>query len=325
MSKISLGSIIIPLYNSVSFLEETLQSVLQQSYKNIEVIVVDDGSTDGSFELAKTFESSIVKVVKNKGKGACAARNYGFEMSTGDYIQYLDADDLLSSNKIESQVNALEGVQNQLAVCNTIHFYDSPDTGICTDKYYVFSTDAPEDLFIKLWGGLDSQMDMIQTSAWLTPRKLIEQAGPWNEQLAKDQDGEFFARVGLLSQGIVYVPEIKNYYRKHLKGNNIASQKQRKHIESNLLATELKSKYLFDKTNSVQAKQAIATQYKHVAIDAWPEFKDLSHMALTACENLGGSTYNPKLGGQGIELIKRVLGWRTAKSIAVYGRKVLNK
>lgn len=318
-------SVIIPLYNSEPYLSETIQSVLQQSYTNIEVIVVDDWSTDGSFELAKTYASDTVKVIKNKGKGACAARNYGFDVSTGDYIQYLDADDLLSSNKIESQVNALNGVQNKLAVCNTIHFYDTIETGSCTDSDYVFSTETPEELFIKLWGGFDAEMNMIQTSAWLTPRKLIEQVGPWNEQLAKDQDGEFFARVGLQSEGIIYLSEAKNYYRKHIKGSNIASKKQLKHIESNLLATSLKADYLFKKTESQQAKQAIATQYKHVAMEAWPEFKDITKRALKSCQDLGGSAYNPILGGTMIELIKKIFGWKLAKSVAVNGRKLLNR
>ncbi|WP_053990068.1 glycosyltransferase [Mangrovimonas sp. TPBH4] len=318
-------SVIIPLYNAVSCLEETLLSVLQQSYKNIEVIVVDDGSTDGSFELAKTFESPIVKVVVNKGKGACSARNYGFALSSGDYIQYLDADDVLSSNKIAEHVKALNGSKDKLAVCNTIHFYDIPETGICKDADYVFSTEAPEELFIKLWGGLDAKMNMIQTSAWLTPRKLIEQAGPWNEELAKDQDGEFFARMGLQSKGIVYVPEAKNYYRKYIKGNNIASQKQRKHIESNLLATDIKAQYLFKISASKQAKQAIATQYKHVAMEAWPEFKDITKRALKSCHDLGGSAYSPILGGAMIELIKKIFGWKLAKSVAVNGRKLLNR
>ncbi|WMI68450.1 glycosyltransferase [Mangrovimonas sp. YM274] len=318
-------SVVIPLFNAVTFIEETLQSVFNQTFENIEVIIVDDDSTDGSFELAKKYQSDTVKVVKNKDKGACAARNYGFELSSGDYIQYLDADDLLSSNKIESQVKVLNGVRDQLAVCNTIHFYETPDTGICTDTDYVFSTDAPEDLFIKLWGGLDSKMNMIQTSAWLTPRALIEEAGSWNEQLAKDQDGEFFARVGLQSKGIIYVPEAKNYYRKHIKGSNIASQKQRKHIKSNLLATDLKSQYLFNISQSQEAKLAIATQYKHVAMDAWPEFKDITKKAMEACQDLGGSFYKPKLGGSVIELIKSVFGWRIAKSVSFYGHKLMKR
>ena len=316
-------SVVIPLYNSVSFIEETLQSVLNQSYPNIEIMVIDDHSTDDSFNKALEFQTENIIVKLNKGKGACAARNYGFELSTGDYIQFLDADDILSSDKIERQVKALNGASDKLAVCNTYHFAHKLEEGVCTDQHFVFSTNKPEELFINLWGGNDLQMNLIQTSAWLTPRDLIEKVGLWDESLAKDQDGEFFARVGLQSSGIVYVPEIKNYYRKHLSGKNIASQKNEVHLKSILKATDLKAKYLFAITESDSSKRAMATQYMHVAIDAWPQYKTSYKLAISKCEALGGSNYNPILGGRVIELIKKTMGWKMAKSVSFHGHKFL--
>ncbi|MGJ8548649.1 glycosyltransferase family 2 protein [Winogradskyella wichelsiae] len=318
-------SIIIPLYNASEYLKETMHSVLSQSYTNIEIMVIDDHSTDDSFNKALEFQSNTIIVKRNKGKGACAARNYGFELSTGEYIQFLDADDILSSDKIEKQVEALNGSKTELAVCNTVHFSGKPEDGKCVDQAYVYSTTKPEEFFINLWGGYALPMHMIQTSAWLTPRALIEKVGFWNETLAKDQDGEFFARVGLQSSGIIYVPEVKNYYRKHSTGKNIASQKKEIHLNSIFKSTELKAEYLFSKTESEASKRAIATQYKHVAIDAWPQYKNIFYEAIAKCEALGGSPYNPVLGGKVIEIIKRVLGWQIAKSVAFYGRLILNK
>ncbi|MDW5287873.1 glycosyltransferase family 2 protein [Formosa sp. PL04] len=318
-------SVIIPLYNASEFLEATLHSVLNQLYPNIEIIIIDDNSTDDSFNKALEFESDTVIVKQNKDKGACAARNYGFELSTGDYIQFLDADDILSPDKIEKQVETLYASTTDLAVCNTYHFTDRIEEGVCNDKPYIFSTSKPVEFFINLWGGNALPMHMIQTSAWLTPRLLIEKFGLWDETLSKDQDGEFFARIGLQSSGIVYVPEIKNYYRKHSSGKNIASQKKEIHLKSILKATDLKAKYLFSETESEASKKAIATQYKHVAIDAWPQYKSIYNTAISKCENLGGSSYNPILGGRIIELIKNTLGWRFAKSFAYYGRTFLNR
>lgn len=88
-------SILIPCYNSERFVAETLDSCLAQTYRNIEIIVVDDGSTDNSFAIAKSFESNIIKVYRQDNSGACAARNYAFRKSSGEYIVYLDADDIL--------------------------------------------------------------------------------------------------------------------------------------------------------------------------------------------------------------------------------------
>ncbi|ASB50965.1 hypothetical protein CDL62_18335 [Alkalitalea saponilacus] len=98
-----------------------------------------------------------------------------------------------------------------------------------------------EDLFINLWGS-NGQTNYIKTSAWLTPRRLIEKNGDWDESLLKDQDGEFFARIGLSRKGIKYVPNVKCYYRKHVSGNNIASQLKKEHLISNLKAIELGTK-----------------------------------------------------------------------------------
>lgn len=318
-------SVIIPLYNASEFCEETIVSVLNQSYSKVEIIIIDDFSTDDSYSKALAFQSDTVTVKQNRGKGACAARNYGFELSTGDYIQFLDADDILSPHKIKKQVEALNNSSTELAVCNTIHFSNRPEEGICADQPYLFTTSKPEELFINLWGGNNLPMNMIQTSAWLTPRALIEKAGLWNENLAKDQDGEFFARMGLQSSGIIYVPEIKNYYRKYVSGKNIASQKGRKHIESLYTTSKLKETYLFEKTLSLEAKKAIATLYKWVAMESWPMFPDITKKALLDSDRLGGSDFLPVLGGKVIENLKTVFGWKFAKWVSYYGHIAINK
>jgi glycosyltransferase involved in cell wall biosynthesis len=84
-----LVSIIIPVYNAASFINETINSALQQTWPNKEIIIVDDGSTDDSLILAKKFEGDIVKIFSQQNKGASAARNKGLAEAKGDYIQFL--------------------------------------------------------------------------------------------------------------------------------------------------------------------------------------------------------------------------------------------
>lgn len=105
-------SILIPLYNSEKYIADTIQSALNQTYPNIEVIIVDDGSRDNSFSIAKQFESKQVTVLSQKNKGASTARNKAFENCTGELIQYLDADDLLHPDKIKLQVEEYYKHQN---------------------------------------------------------------------------------------------------------------------------------------------------------------------------------------------------------------------
>src|SRR5579863_1190109 len=107
-----LVSILIPAYNAENFLTETLQSALAQTWENKEIVIVDDGSKDGTLALARSFESDIVKVYTHKNQGASATRNKAFSLCHGDYIQWLDADDLLAPDKIARQMEALGDTAN---------------------------------------------------------------------------------------------------------------------------------------------------------------------------------------------------------------------
>lgn len=318
-----LVSIIIPCYNSALYITETLDSLLSQTYTNWECIIVDDHSTDNSLEIIKQYIEKYpdkIKLFTNPRKGACAARNFGFSISKGEYIQFLDSDDIISSEKIEKQLEALIGSPGKLAVCNTWQFHTNTNESYNTDADFLFSTDNPEDLLIRLWGG-NGPTNFIQTNAWLTPRRLIEENGPWDESLQKDQDGEFFARMSLNSKGIIHVPNIKNYYRKHISGKSISSQLNNEHLQSNLKACELKANYLFSRTQSTIAKRAIATQFKHVAIEAWPRNIDIYKIAIEKSKRLGGSAYSPIIGGRIIEIIKLLFGWRIAKWLSLHGHR----
>ena len=101
-----LVSILIPSYNAEHWIAETIESALSQTWDNKEIIIVDDGSTDQTLQIAKKFESTLVKVISQENRGANVARNKALEFAQGDYIQWLDADDVLSPLKIEMQMMA---------------------------------------------------------------------------------------------------------------------------------------------------------------------------------------------------------------------------
>ncbi len=112
--KFPLVSVCIPVYNSQRWIKQTVESALNQTYDNIEIIMVDDGSTDKSWQILEEFKNFFpdkIKIFKQENKGACAARNKALRESKGDYIQWLDADDLLEKDKIEKQLKAINFVQ----------------------------------------------------------------------------------------------------------------------------------------------------------------------------------------------------------------------
>lgn len=321
-----LVSVLIPCYNAAAHIAETLDSVITQTYTNWECIVVDDHSTDHSTDIVQSYCDKYPKNIKlytNPRKGACAARNVAFEHCSGEYIQYLDADDLISPDKFEKQINLLRNNPNHISVCNNWNFYSCIEDAYNTDKDYIYSTNNSAEFLINLWGGKKSIPHYVAVHAYLSPRHLIKKACTWNENLYKDQDGEFFARVLLGANGISYEPSVKCYYRKHQDGENTSSQKRRQHLQSNLHATQLKEGYLLAKTTSKEAKYAIATQYKHVAIEAWPQYPDITKQALATAKALRGSSYLPVLGGKLIEGIKFTLGWKAAKAFSYYMHKLL--
>src|ERR1700730_15716470 len=103
-----LVSILIPAYNAEPWIVDTVRSALAQTWARKEIIIVDDGSSDETLSIARQFASKTVTVVTQDNQGASAARNKAFGLCQGDYVQWLDADDLLSPNKVASQIEIAE-------------------------------------------------------------------------------------------------------------------------------------------------------------------------------------------------------------------------
>ncbi len=218
-----LVSIIIPAYNAASFLAETVESTLQQAYKNIEVIIIDDGSKDSSYQIAKQYESPQVTVVKQINKGASAARNYGIALAKGDYLQFLDADDFLHPQKIEHQLNTLKDYSDLYLIGGTWQrFVKSLDNlyGEIAPK-----TQQEVQCFDKVSWLVNRPMMIPNT--WLVSRKLIELAGPWDEELTLNDDGEYFYRVIAASAGVVIDRRSVTYYRS-FNAASLSSKNDRK-------------------------------------------------------------------------------------------------
>jgi len=175
-----LVSIVIPAYRAEQFIRDIHDSVVGQTYPDTEIFVIDDGSPDQTAEVARTYASEKLKVVVQPNSGACKARNRGMEMSQGAYIQFLDADDVLSRDKIEKQVAILEQNTGFLGVCPTVHFMNGEDYRTMKpreESFWIHDTDDPVDFLVRLYGG-DGERWMVQTSAWLTPRSITEKIGP---------------------------------------------------------------------------------------------------------------------------------------------------
>ncbi|PSB02890.1 glycosyltransferase family 2 protein [Merismopedia glauca] len=126
MNKTDLVSVIIPVYNGDRYLKAAIESVLSQTYKSIEIIVVDDGSTDSSAEVAQSF-TSLVRYYFQPNSGSGAARNYGIELALGEFIAFLDADDLWLEDKLAIQIAAFNSNPDFDIVMGQVKQFHSPE------------------------------------------------------------------------------------------------------------------------------------------------------------------------------------------------------
>ncbi len=318
-----LVSIIMPVYNTAAFLQKSVQSLLQQTYPHIEIIIVDDSSTDNSYAIAQSLAAEKVRVLQQPNAGAAIARNTGLAAATGDYIQFMDVDDFLSPDKIEKQVAALQQRPGCLAVCNYINFVldEELDKPIKAEEqgHFIYSSNNSASFLIDLLGA-KGESNFIQTNCWLIPRPLIEKAGGWRAYRCPDDDGEFFSRIILASEGIVHVPGITNYYRRDKRANKLSAHPGNKYLQNVLLTIDLKYGYLKSRVEDDLLRKAFAKQYLDYAINHYPQCKKLSAIAYRRFKTMNRKAELPLLGGRMIEAIKNILGWKAARLLKYYCR-----
>jgi glycosyltransferase involved in cell wall biosynthesis len=312
-------SVIIPAYNAARWIDVTLQSALAQTWRNKEIILVDDGSTDETVAVAKRLKSPALKIIQQENRGPGAARNRAFQESQGDYIQYLDHDDLLSPEKIEAQLRVLmENPRGMVGVSAAVYFMDGgePDKGLRQEGWPMVSTDDPVNWLIDLFGP-DGPFSMVPPGCWLTPRALVEEAGLWDELPTPDDDGDFFARVLIGSAGIRRSETGAFYYRKHPDSKNLGSLITEEMLWGALRSTERKAQALLAKSETPGAKRAVANLFMNRAEASYPFYPEITAMAINRAEDLGGASYFSPFGSWRGKLLSRLIGWKLTKRASV--------
>ena len=308
-------SILIPAYNAERWIAEALESALAQTWKSTEIIVVDDGSRDHTLRIAKSYEPAGIKVFHQENQGAAAARNRAFAESRGEFIQYLDADDLLSPDKTAEQVEVLrENPPGMLAVCPWVYFFDgqAPADGRVQDQWPVTDSDDPLDFLIELMGP-NGQFAEVPPGAWLTPRAIAIKAGAWDQVRSPDDDGLYFTRVVLASAGIRQSNSGRFYYRKHPCGQSLTSTRSEQLLRGALWTTDMKVRLLLARTQEPRARSAAVHAYMHRAFEAYPHCPEVTNMALERVRELGGTSFLPPFPTWKGQLLSKLIGWKATR------------
>ncbi len=305
-----LVSVCTPCHNAEKYVGEAVESVLNQTYKNIELIVVNDGSTDQSGKILEKYKARGVKVLTEKCGNASRARNRAFREAKGEYVKFFDADDLLSPESIEAQVGRLTGRKDAVASARWGRFYgNDPRTFRLNPETNWKDMEATEWLvesFIGCGG-------MMQAGMFLMPRERIEKAGSWNEKLTLIDDFEFFSRILCASREVLFCPLATLLYRSGMRGS-LSVQTSRAARESECESFLLGTNHLLARRTDARARLACANVCQHAIYDFYPDHPDLRQKLATRVEECGGARIDPS-GGRYFHLLRRVLGWKLARRL----------
>jgi glycosyltransferase involved in cell wall biosynthesis len=307
-----LVSILIPAYNAGNWIEETIISAIEQDWPKKEIIIVNDGSTDDTLRIAKRHESKFVKIVTQENRGASAARNRALSIAQGDCVQWLDAEDLLESDKISIQIK--EG-------------------NICSESLILLSSAWGKFYFRKekcrfspnsLWENLTpvewllrkfNENIWMSNAAWLVSRKLTELAGPWDERLSLDDDGEYFSRLIAVSEKILFVRQAKSYYRQGNTGS-LSRIKSDGACKSQFLSMDLNIRRLRSLEDSQRTRSACLKLLQRWVIFFYPKQKEILEKVNALARELGGELVPPSQSRK-YSIIKALFGWEMAKKAEI--------
>jgi len=320
-------SVLIPLYNAEKYVAESIESALAQTWPNIEIIVVDDGSKDNSLAIAKSFENRGVKVFNQSNNGAAAARNRALQESKGEYIQFLDADDILQPNKIALQMEALsEELPGTIATCAWGKFTNYPIQEVTLFSNPTKTGESPNiyskpiDWLCCSWGGNGHML----IHAWLVPRKIIHLAGEWNELLSTNDDGEYFCRIVLASKKIKFCDNTCVYYRTH-DGDRVSNPNSSVKIASLFQSLVHCKSHLLSKEDSITTRRAVADLFQDFIYSFYPFHSVWLIKAEKIVIDMGGSNLRYKYNKGILKIFEVLLGWKTAVRIKFYLKSLILK
>lgn len=303
-----LVSVVIPCFRQAHFLPEALASVFAQTHPAVEVIVVNDGSDDNTDEVARSFLPRI-RYVSQKNAGLSAARNAGIEVATGEYLLFLDADDLLHERAIEWLVAAAAGREDVLAVCGWRKFSGTPANAIDTDFII-----APGEAFPRL-----IHANPAAANAYLSSRTMLNAVGRFEVNLRSCEDWDLWIRLTLAGAEFVAIPQVAAYYRQMLGSMSTNHERMLASRTEVLLRTHaeiMQKPELLAKWGTELAAAAYRVRRRLRVQRARPELVDSLTRML---EELARAGFHPPLGGKE-SVLAQLVGreWADRAMLAYY-------
>ncbi len=306
-----LVSVIMPAYNASQYIGAAIESVLAQTYPAWELIIVDDGSTDDTLAIAQHYAEldKRIRVYRQENQGGCVARNTALKYAKGDYVQYLDADDMLHLEKIAVQMQYIEdnNCDDNVLVygrCKAI----VNDEVIEKDVYDICRDYNPA--YKAILAMLEKQYCGFQYSVYLFSRNLIECVGAWNEKVMRGQDCEFTARAINQAIRMHYTAEAICYYR-YVAQSVSRKPLSAKQIESEFIVADCVTDILLSHEKNAYTKAVCEKYYTSILCKYYPQNKLLINEILHSMERKN-LYLNFSDRGKTFKILRFFLGWKNA-------------
>jgi glycosyltransferase involved in cell wall biosynthesis len=305
-----LVSVIIPVFNASKFVRDAVLSALEQSYSPLEVIVVDDGSTDDSAAVVSAIVDARLRYVHQPNQGQSVAINHGVSLAQGEFIKLLDADDWINPEHIACQVAALDGRADCVASCRWGYFLEDFRCPFVRDEVTGRNYQGPLEWIVD---SLTRAEGMMGGPIWLIPRSVWDAAGGYDCRLSLNNDFHFSIAMLLISKGVCFAEGAVYSYRKGVPGALSASY-SRKAMESALLTTQLGTALLLERENSDRIRRIAADRFQSWLLQFYPQFPDLVALAEQHIRELGGSSLSLQ-GGRILQVLIPWIGWKAVRRL----------
>lgn len=219
-------SIIIPVYNVEDYVAKCLKSLLNQAFQDYEIICINDGSTDNSLAVLHSFNDERIKVINKKNEGSGIARNIGLEKAVGEYVFFVDGDDWLEENSLQTMVNEADRLKTDILIFGGLSYYGnkSQNGGYSADK-------LPRKYFNKVFSSQDIKQDIFKfpSTAWtkLYRREFLQKNEIKFQAIKVGQDQLPFFHSMILAKRIALLPQNLYCYRKNRQGAVTAAKKKK--------------------------------------------------------------------------------------------------
>jgi len=317
-------SVIIPAFNAAAQISTAVGSALAQTKADIEVLVVDDGSTDATPQVVEAIHDTRLRLIRQANRGQSAAINAGAAQARGEFIKLLDADDWMNPQHLEAQLRALAGQDDCVACCRWGYFLHDSFHPTVREEHADRDYADPLEWLVD---SLTLDEGMMGGWRWLIPRTLWKRAGGFDERLNLNNDFHFSVNLLLASSGVRFAPGAVYAYRKGVN-HALSASGGRAAMESALLTTELGTQLLLQRENSPRIRKVCADRFQQWLFRFYPEFPDLAEQAERKVRELGGSDLALN-GGTVLKVLQPIIGWRAVRRLqcVAYGmgwRRVLN-